>query len=168
MRTGVRNPEFGFRPALQSRALHQPRELRLKNYKELEVWRKAKDFAVEMYRVTESFPRTEQFGLTSPIRRAATSIAANIAEGWGRGTTKEYIHFLLIARGSSMELETHLIIAADLGYLNEKQWDEIQSRIQGIAQMLNRLVQALKRRALLGSGKISRPEPRIPNSESRF
>ena len=162
MRTGVRNPEFGFRPALQSRALHQPRELRLKNYKELEVWRKAKDFAVEMYRVTESFPRTEQFGLTSQIRRAGTSIAANIAEGWGRGSTGEYIHFLLIARGSSMELETHLIIAAEVGYLSKEQLDECQKHIQGIGQMLNRLIQALKGRGTPRVERTAKPESRTP------
>jgi len=76
----------------------------VKNYKELEVWHKAKGFAVEMCKTTEAFPRTEQFGLTAQIRRAATPIAANIAEGWGRGSTREYTQFVLIARGSSMEL----------------------------------------------------------------
>ncbi|MBI4165229.1 MAG: four helix bundle protein [Acidobacteria bacterium] len=139
----------------------------MKNYKELEVWQKAKGFAVEMYRVTESFPRTEQFGLTSQIRRAATSIAANIAEGWGRGTTGEYIHFLMIARGSSMEVETHLIIAAELGYLNEKPLDEFQERIQRIGQMLNRLIQVLKGRETTRGGRSAKPEPRTPNPESR-
>lgn len=134
----------------------------MKNYKELEVWRKAKDFAVEMYKATEAFPRAEQFGLTSQIRRAGTSIAANIAEGWGRGSTGEYIHFLLIARGSSMELETHLIIAAELGYVNERQLDEFQSRLQGLGQMLNHLVQVLKGRATSRVDRLAKSEPRNP------
>jgi len=139
----------------------------VKNYKELEVWQKAKGFAVEMYRVTEAFPRSEQFGLTSQIRRAATSIAANIAEGWGRATTGEYIQFLLVARGSTMELETHLIIAGELGYLKDEQFNIYQKRIQGIGQMLNRLVQALKGRERPRAGRATKPEPRIPVRESR-
>jgi four helix bundle protein len=70
----------------------------LKNYKELEVWQKAIDLTTEVYRTTNHFPDEEKFGRTAQIRRAAVSTAANIAEGWGRGTTKEYIQFLLISR----------------------------------------------------------------------
>lgn len=116
----------------------------MKNYKELEVWRKSKNLALEAYKATEAFPRTEQFGLTAQIRRAATSVAANIAEGWGRGATGEYIHSLLIARGSLMEFERHLIIAQELDYLKLEQLQNFQDRVQGIGQMLNRLIQALK------------------------
>jgi len=93
----------------------------VKNYKELEVWQKSKNFAVTVYRATEAFPRAELFGLSAQIRRAATSVPANIAEGWGRGSTREYIQFLLIARGSLMELETHLIIADELHYLQARE-----------------------------------------------
>jgi four helix bundle protein len=75
----------------------------VKNCKELEIWQKAVNLAIEAYKATSNFPEAERFGLTAQIRRASTSIAANIAEGWGRGTTKEYIQFLLIARGSLME-----------------------------------------------------------------
>jgi four helix bundle protein len=116
----------------------------VKNYKELEVWQKSKNLAIAAYKVTEALPRIEQFGLTAQIRRAAASVAANIAEGWGRGSTREYIHSLLIARGSLMELETHLIIAEELGYLKLEQLRDFQDRVQGIGQMLNRLIQALK------------------------
>lgn len=118
----------------------------LKNYKELEVWQLAKGFAIEVYKLTATFPRSEQFGLTSQIRRAATSVPANIAEGWGRGSAGEYIQFLLIARGSLMEVETHLIIANELGYLTPEQLKSCQSLVERIGQMLNRLVQALRKR----------------------
>ncbi|MGO9274176.1 MAG: four helix bundle protein [Terriglobia bacterium] len=120
--------------------------MRLKNYKELVVWQKSKQFAVELYRATENFPRSERFGLTSQIRRSATSVPANIAEGWGRGSTREYIQFLMIARASLMELETHLIISEELSYLKAEQLKEMQDEIEGIGQMLNRLIQALRAR----------------------
>jgi four helix bundle protein len=112
----------------------------------LEVWRKSKDLAISVYKATEALPRTEQFGLTAQIRRAATSVAANIAEGWGRGSTLEYIRFLLIARASLMELETHLIIAEELDFVGSEQLQSHQKMIQSIGQMLNRLIQSLKRR----------------------
>ena len=119
------------------------------------------------YRLTTRFPKDEICGMTSQIRRAAASIAANIAEGWGRGTTGEYIHFLMIARGSSMEVETHLIIAAELGYLNEEKLDECQDRIQRIGQMLNRLIQVLKGRGTPRVDRPAKPEARTPNSGFR-
>jgi four helix bundle protein len=118
----------------------------MRNYKELQVWQRAKNFAVSLYRLSEKFPQTERFGLTSQIRRAATSVPANIAEGWGRQSTKEYIQFLTVARGSLMELETHLIIAGDLSYLKPDQLKESQHEVEGIGQMLNRLIQALQAR----------------------
>jgi len=116
----------------------------MRNFKELVVWQKSKQFAVQIYKATAAFPRLEQFGLTSQIRRSAVSVPANIAEGWGRGSTREYIQFLFVARGSLMELETHLTICHDLGYLKEEQVKKMQQEIEGIGQMLNRLIQALR------------------------
>jgi len=89
----------------------------IQNYKELDVWKRAVALITELYRITSRFPDSERFGLVAQIRRAATSIAANIAEGWGRGSTKEYIQFLTIARGSTTELETHLIVARNLNFM---------------------------------------------------
>lgn len=120
----------------------------MNNYKELAVWQKAVNLAVEIYKPTSHFPDTEKFGLTNQIRRAATSVSANIAEGWGRGTTKEYIHFLMVARGSLMELETHSIIARGLGFMNQEQLNETSGKIEEIAKMLNGLIQSLKGRSL--------------------
>lgn len=117
----------------------------MKNYKELEVWKKSVGLALATYKVTNAFPASERFGLTAQIRRAATSVPANIAEGWGRGTTKEYIQFLLIARGSLMEVETHVIISRGLTFLTEQQSGDVQTQIQEIGRMLNGLIQALRK-----------------------
>ena len=120
----------------------------MKTYKELDVWQKAVDLAVEIYKVTERFPREEKFGLTGQARRAVTSVPANIAEGWGRGSTKEYIQFLLVARGSLLELETHLTIAERLQYLKQSQAVGLEAETTSIGRMLNGLIQALRARGL--------------------
>ena len=135
----------------------------MKSYKELEVWQKSKHLAVGAHKVTETMPRAEQFGLTAQILPAATSVAANIAEGWGRGSTLEYIHFLLISCASLMELETHLIIAEELRYVRREQLETHQKMIESIGQMLNRLIQSLRR----ASGRSTNPELRNPKPEQR-
>jgi four helix bundle protein len=89
----------------------------MNNYKELKVWQKSVDLSIEIYKLTKEFPGSEQFGLTSQIRRASVSIAANIAEGAGRNSQKEFVHFLGVAIGSAYEQETHLIISEKLGFL---------------------------------------------------
>ena len=116
----------------------------MKNYKELAVWQKAVQLAIEVYEPTSHFPETEKFGLTTQIRKAATSIPANIAEGWGRGTTNDYLRFLSIARGSLMELETHSIVAQGLGFMSQDQLKQTSGSIEEIGRMLNGLMQALK------------------------
>jgi len=118
----------------------------MKDYKEPEVWQKGVTLATSLYDVSRGFPDTEKFGLTTQVRRAATSVPANIAEGWGRGSTKEYVQFLHVARGSLLELETHLIIADRLGYLSRERFAEAQKTIESIGMMLNRLITALKAR----------------------
>jgi four helix bundle protein len=86
----------------------------VKSFKDLIVWQRSIDLTMEIYRLTRGFPREEMFGLTSQLRRAAISIASNIAEGQSRGTTGEFIQFLGIARGSNAEIDTQLIIASEL------------------------------------------------------
>ena len=117
----------------------------MKNYKELFVWQKGISLTVEAYRITEQFPEKEKFALANQIQRAAVSIPSNIAEGWGRGTTKEYIHFLYIAKGSLMELETQIIIAYKLEYIDQTDYDRISNLITSIAMMLNKLISKLKK-----------------------
>ena len=116
----------------------------VKSYKELGVWRKAVDLTTEVYRITRHFPDEEKFGLTSQFRQATVSIPANIAEGWGRGTTMEYIQFLLISRGSLMELETHGLISARLGYLSEEEFAGLNMQVGEVGRMLNGLIQSLR------------------------
>ena len=116
----------------------------MRNYKELMVWQKAVGLVREIYKKTAQFPESERFGLTAQIRRAAVSIPANIAEGWGRGTTKEYIQFLLIARGSLMEVETQVIIARELMYLAERDLNSLQAQLEEVGRMLNGLIQSLR------------------------
>jgi four helix bundle protein len=85
-------------------------------YRDLKVWQRSIDLAEEIYRLTAAFPASEVYGLSSQMRRAAVSIASNIAEGWGRRSRREYSKFVLIARGSNDELQTQLVIAARLGF----------------------------------------------------
>jgi len=118
----------------------------IRNYKDLEVWKRSVAFATETYRLTAGFPATERYGLCSQIRRAAISVAANIAEGWGRGSTREYVQFLTVARGSLMELETHLIIGRNLTYLTQAELTTVSREIEEIGRMLNGLMAALKSR----------------------
>lgn len=120
--------------------------MQVKNYRDLEVWQKAMDLVVECYKVAERFPKTELYGLTSQLRRAAVSIPANIAEGHGRSHTKEFLNHLSIAYGSLMELETHVQIASRLHYVDDLSLDALMARTAEIARMLNGLIQALNRK----------------------
>ena len=115
----------------------------MKNYKELEVWQKSIELARIVYTTTQAFPGHEIYGLTSQIRRTVISVAANRAEGWGRSSTREYIHFLSVARGSLMELETHMILSQELSYISSDQEKQYEKQIQSIAMMLNRLIKSL-------------------------
>ena len=94
---------------------------KLNSYRELEVWKKSIGLVKILYKVTEKFPENERFGLIIQIRRAAVSIPANIAEGWGRETIKNYVQFLRIARGSLFELDTLILIAFELNYISKEQ-----------------------------------------------
>ncbi len=115
----------------------------LQSYRDLEVWQKSMDLIEEIYRLTQAFPKAEQFGLTSQFRRAAVSIAANIAEGYGRRHRKEYLNHLSIAHGSLLEAETHLQIAVRLTYLDRDQVKETWALMQDVGKMLRRLSASL-------------------------
>jgi four helix bundle protein len=115
-----------------------------RSYRELLVWQKAKTLAVNVYRSTEQFPRTETYGLTSQTRRSAASVASNIAEGQGRLTAGEFVHFLGQARGSLLELDTQLDIARDLAYLDETNQQTLAKEIYQVLGLLNRLIESLR------------------------
>jgi four helix bundle protein len=120
----------------------------LKNYKDLKVWQKAYQLCLEIYKNTKKFPVEERYGLTSQIRRAVISIPSNIAEGYGRRTTKEYIQSLYIAYGSICELETQILLAGDLGYIKEDVLKKLQINIGDIERMLKALVKSLENKNL--------------------
>lgn len=113
------------------------------NFKELKVWQNSKNLVLDIYKDTENFPKTEIFGLTNQIRRASVSVPSNIAEGCGRSSNKDLTRFLDIANGSSRELETQLIIANELKFLDDssfntliKKLDEVQKMIYGFKNSL--------------------------------
>lgn len=116
----------------------------MRPHEKLEVWSKAVDFVVLIYKATEQFPKDEKFGLTSQIRRAAVSVPANIAEGAARISTKEFIQFLSIAQGSASELDTEILIAHRLDYLTEAQHATLRKSLDTIGRMLTGLSQHLK------------------------
>jgi len=118
----------------------------VQDYKELDVWKKSIALTTELYKLTSRFPDTKRYGLVSQIRSATTSIAANIAEGWGRGSTGEYIQFLTVARGSLLELETHLIVARNLQFVRPAEFDAVSKPVEDIGKMLNRLIGVLRTR----------------------
>ena len=117
------------------------------NYTDLILWRKAMDLAVLVHQSCTAFPRSEAYGLASQLRRAATSIPSNVAEGYARGSTKEYIYFLHVARGSIAELETQLLLAQRVGYLPDSQMTDLQDRINEVGRILHAVLAGLRRRA---------------------
>jgi len=116
----------------------------INSYHDLEVWKKAMELVTNIYEVTRTFAKEELYGLTSQLRRASVSVPANIAEGWGRGTTGEYIQFLRIARGSLLEVETLMTISSNLGYVNTPDQTPIAQKIEEINKMINALIKSLK------------------------
>ncbi|WP_071590870.1 four helix bundle protein [Synechococcus sp. PCC 7336] len=115
----------------------------LSSYRELIVWQKSMNLAVKIYAATRSFPAEEKFGITSQIRRAATSIPANIAEGQARKTTGEFLQSLGIARGSLAELETFIILSAKLDYLTLTNSENLLNACTEIGKMLRGLMKSL-------------------------
>jgi len=112
----------------------------VKNYKELEVWQKAMELVVYVYRLSRQFPKDEQFALTNQLRRAALSIPSNIAEGFGRDSHKDFVNFLHVSRGSLFEVGTQLDIASRLGYVS------IDENLQGLMESVSRMLGALIRK----------------------
>jgi four helix bundle protein len=127
----------------------------IKSFRDLELWKRAQAVVLEVYRVTNMFPRREQFGVVSQLRRAAYSIPANIAEGYGRRSTKELLQFLSVANGSLEELRYFLELSRDLRYLAPSDFVNLEKELRAVAQMLEALAQSLKRRLALASVGVS-------------
>ncbi len=115
----------------------------IKSYRDLRVWQEALNLAEIAYRLVAAFPKDELYGLTSQIRRAASSVPANIAEGYGRGGRATYVQFLRIAQGSLKELETHLLLAHRVDLIRGATTDPLLKKSDEIGRMLNRLIASL-------------------------
>ena len=115
----------------------------MKSYKELIVWQKSIQLCTEIYKETSKFPKNEMYGLVSQIRRSAVAIPSNIAEGYLRGHRSEYIQFLRIAYSSGAELESQLIISRNISYINSVTFQKLNSALEEIMKMLNRLINVL-------------------------
>jgi len=107
------------------------------NFKELNVWEKARQLVSDVYKITGKFPKEEKYGLGNQIQRAVISIPSNIAEGAGRGTDKDFMHFLDIAIGSSYEVETQLILANDLDYISQNELKDLLDKVCEIQKMIH-------------------------------
>ncbi len=116
----------------------------IRSHRDLIVWQKAMDLVVSIYRESDSFPKTEIYGLTSQVRRAAVSIPANIAEGQGRRLAGEYIHFLGNARGSLLEVDTHLEVAKRLGFISADNHLALAEQLTEVRKLLNGLMRSLE------------------------
>jgi len=117
----------------------------MRPHEKLDVWKRAVDFVVQVYKMTECFPKEEKFGLTSQIRRAAVSIPANIAEGAARHSAKEFKYFLSNAQGSVSELATEILIAQKLNYLSQKTYDVSDAELTSIGRMILGLSRSVNR-----------------------
>ncbi|MBP6022007.1 four helix bundle protein [Ferruginibacter sp.] len=116
----------------------------MQNYKELKVWEKAHLFTLDVYRFSDSFPKTETYGLTNQLRRASSSIAANIAEGCGKNTQPDLANFLNVSLGSANEAEYFILLAKDLKYLSEQNYDELNKLVNEIKAMLISLISKVR------------------------
>jgi four helix bundle protein len=116
----------------------------MQNYRNLKVWERAHQLTLALYKVTTQFPKEELYGLTSQVRRACSSIPANVAEGCGRNSDAELARFLQIAMGSASELDYHLLLARDLKLMNMKDYEQLAIELSEVRRMLNAFIQKLR------------------------
>ncbi|MBI2042366.1 MAG: four helix bundle protein [Candidatus Nealsonbacteria bacterium] len=116
----------------------------MKSFQDLNVWKESHFLTLEIYKITKNFPKEENYGIISQLRRASSSVPANIAEGMGKNTTKELLNFIYNARGSLSETIYHLILSNDLGYIKEAEFDTLHSRYNGLAKGVNVFISKLK------------------------
>jgi four helix bundle protein len=114
------------------------------NYEELDVYKESHNFVLEIYKVTKTFPNDEKYRLVDQLTRAAYSIPSNIAEGNSRNTTKDYINFLYMARGSANEIKYFLLLSKDLKYIDEETYSELRNKVVIIIKLLNGLINSLR------------------------
>ncbi|MGH9863259.1 MAG: four helix bundle protein [Candidatus Acidiferrales bacterium] len=130
--------------------------MKIRSFEELEVWQVAHALALRVYQVTARFPREEQFGLTSQLRRASSSVPANIAEGFGRRTTKELLRSLRVANGEVEEIRYFCLLSRDLGYVSRDESNQLNAMCASISKLLSALGRSL---ANLGARVTSHQSP---------
>lgn len=113
------------------------------SFEYLKVWQKSSDFIIEIYDILLQYPDYERYAMVSQIRRATNSVCANIAEGTGRRTKKDFINFLYVARGSLEEVRSFLLISERLGYINKEELNKLKVNSETISKMLNGLIKSL-------------------------
>jgi four helix bundle protein len=116
----------------------------MRNYRDLQVWSKAHHLTLELYRISRQFPREETYGITSQLRRAAVSIGANLAEGCGRRTSSELARFVRIAMGSASELDYHLLLSRDLGFMAADEFTRASSALIEVRKMLTSFLNSVE------------------------
>jgi four helix bundle protein len=119
----------------------------VRSYRDLRVWQEAMSLAVDCYKLTQAFPKDEVFGMTAQIRRSSASIAANIAEGHGRESTRAFIQFLRVAQGSLKELETHLLLAERVSILSVESLEGVLTRCGILGRRVRHLIRSLQKKA---------------------
>jgi four helix bundle protein len=117
----------------------------MRNFRNLDIWKDAIDIAVEIYESTQDFPKEEEFGLKSQLRRASVSISFNIAEGSSRSSDREYVRFLEIAEGSAFEVETQLIVSTRVKVLASRKSEKLMQLIQSLQRRINSLIQKIRK-----------------------
>ena len=135
--------------------------MKLKSFRELTVWQRAHELVLKVFRLTERFPRSDQFGIVAQVRRSSSSVTANIAEGFGRGTTREFLRSLQIARGELEETRYFILLSADLGRITKEEFEDVNVHCDSVGQLINALGRALR-------GKLDDAgDPRVTNHKSR-
>jgi four helix bundle protein len=120
--------------------------VKINRFSDLTVWQKAHELTLATYKLTETFPRSEQFGIVSQLRRSAASVSANIAEGFGRRTTKELLRCLQISRGELEETRYFMILSRDLKHISPAEFESMNNRCDSVGQLINALGRSLKNR----------------------
>jgi four helix bundle protein len=118
--------------------------VKINRFSDLTVWQKAHELTLATYHLTEKFPRSEQYGIVSQLSRSAASVSANIAEGFGRRTTKELLRCLHISRGELEETRYFLILSRDLGHISAADFESMSTRCDSVGQLINALGRSLK------------------------
>ena len=125
--------------------------MNIKTYYELKVWQKAHELTLLVFRLTEKFPRVDLFGIVSQVRRSSSSVAANIAEGFGRGTTKELLRSLQIARGELEETRYFMLLSRDLGKITKEEFTQVSGECDSTGRLINALGRSLRSKLIAGA-----------------